>query len=145
MTANATLQARILAAWIDYLRQNRGAEERPDLYYALAIENVRGDGEEFELCLAFRAGQIYCCSGAGCHHGLHTEKAWLKLRAALAASGVEPQKPLVVHVHTQLQAGARLHYGRSGQPVLETRDAGPWTETVVEPTPTPASEGSVIQ
>ena len=135
MHENATLQARICAAWIDLLRRNRGAEERPDEYYALSVENVRGGGEEFDLCMTFRAGRTYCCCETMCHTGVFAEKKWRQLRAALAAQGVDPSKPLVVRICTRLQAGARLHYGRSDEPKPEPYDQGPWIDTFREQPP----------
>ncbi|MGJ4952762.1 hypothetical protein [Bradyrhizobium sp. HKCCYLS20291] len=123
----------IRAAWIDLLRQNRGAEGRPDDYYALTIENVRGHGEQFDLCLTFRAGRVYCCCEDMCHTSLFTERRWQQLRAALAAHGVKSRKPLVVRIHTRLEAGARLRYGRTDDPEPEMHDQGPWTLTVREP------------
>ena len=135
MDEHATLQARIRAAWIDLLRRNRGAEGRPDQYYALSVENVRGHGEEFELCVTFRAGRTYCCCEGMCHTGVFTEKRWRQLRAALAVHGVEPHKPLVVRICTRLEAGARLHYGKSDEPEPEVYDQGPWTLTVHEQSP----------
>jgi hypothetical protein len=91
-------------------------EGRPDQYYALSVENVRGHGEEFELCLAFRAGRTYCCCEDMCHTGVFTEKRWRQVRAVLAVHGVEPHEPLVVRICTQLEAGERLHYGTSDEP-----------------------------
>jgi len=138
MDEHATLRAlqdRICAAWIDLLRRNRGAEGRPDDYYALTVENVRGHGEQFELCLTFRAGRMYCCCEDMCHIGVFTERRWQQLRSALAAHGVQPQKPLVVRIHTRLEAGARLRYGKSREPEPEIYDQGPWTLTVREQFP----------
>jgi hypothetical protein len=135
MVEHTTLQARISAAWIDLLRQNRGAEGRPDLYYALSVENVRGGGEEFELSLTFRAGRTYCCCEDMCHTGVFTEKRWRQLRAALAVHGVEPCKPLLVRICTRLEAGARLRYGKSDDPEPEMYDQGPWTLTIYEQSP----------
>lgn len=132
MHSNTLLSARICAAWIDLLRRNRGAEERPDRYYALRVENVRGEGEEFDLCMTFGAGRTYCCCEDMCHTGVFTEKRWRQLRAALAAQGVEPRKPLVVRICTRLQAGARLHHGSIDDPKAEPCDQGPWTQTVRE-------------
>jgi hypothetical protein len=97
---------------------------------ALSVENIRGHGEEFELCLTFRAGRTYCCCEDMCHTGVFTEKRWRQLRAALAVHGVEPHKPLVVRICTRLEAGARLHYGKSDEPEPEVYDQGPWTLTV---------------
>jgi hypothetical protein len=131
------LQDGICAAWIDLLRQNRGAEGRPDDYYALTVENVRGHGEQFDLCLTFRAGRMYCCCEGMCHTGLFTERRWQQLRASLAAHGVQPKKPLVVRIHTWLEAGARLRYGRTDQPEPEMYDQGPWTWAVREQSPCP--------
>lgn len=133
MDEHTSLQARICAAWIDLLRQNRGAEGRPDQYYSLSIENIRGHGEEFELYITFRAGRTYCCCEGMCHTGAFTEKRWRQLRAALAVRGVEPQEPLVVRSCTRLEAGARLRYGKSDEP--EMYDQGPWTLTVREQSP----------
>ena len=130
-----TVQARICAAWIDLFRRNRGAEGHPDQYYALSVENVRGHGEEFELHLTFRAGRTYCCCEDKCHTGVFTEKRWRELRLALAAHGVEPQEPLVVRICTRLEAGARLHYGKSDKPEPEAYDQGPWMSTVREQFP----------
>jgi hypothetical protein len=62
MEEQTTVQARILAAWIDFLRRNRGAEGHPEQYYSLNVENILGQGEEFELHVTFRAGRTYCCS-----------------------------------------------------------------------------------
>jgi len=135
MDEHATLQARIRAAWIDLLRRNRGAEGRPDQYYALSVGNIRGHGEAFELCVTFRAGRTYCCCEGMCHTGAFTEKRWRQLRAALAVHGVEPQEPLVVRICTRLEAGARLHYGKSYEPEPEMYDQGPWTFTVREQSP----------
>jgi hypothetical protein len=138
MDEHATLRAlqdRIYAAWIDLLRQSRGAEGRPDDYYALTVENVRGHGEQFDLCLTFRAGRMYCCCEDMCHTGVFTERRWQQLRAALAAHGVQPQKLLVVRIHTRLEAGARLRYGKSREPEPEIYDQGPWTLTVREQFP----------
>jgi hypothetical protein len=135
MDEHAPLQTRIRAAWIDLLRQNRGAEGRPDRYYALSVENIRGHGEAFELCLTFCAGRTYCCCEDMCHTGVFTEKRWRQLRAALAVHGVEPQEPLVVRVCTRLEAGARLHYGKGDEPEPEMYDQGPWTLTVREQSP----------
>jgi hypothetical protein len=134
MDENAPLQGRICAAWIDLLRRNRGADGRPDQYYALSVDNVRGQGEEFELRVTFRAGRTYCCCEDMCHMGVFTEKRWRQLRAALAVHGVEPHKPLVVRICTRLEAGARLHYGKSDvEP--EVCDQGPWTLMVYEQSP----------
>jgi hypothetical protein len=135
MHEHATLQARICAAWIDLLRQNRGAEGLPGEYYALSVENVRGQGEEFELCLTFRADRTYCCTQEMCHTGVFNEKRWRQLRAALAVHGVEPHKPLVVRICTRLEAGARLHYGESDEPKPAMSNQGPWTLTVHEQSP----------
>jgi hypothetical protein len=135
MDEHTTLQARIYAAWIDLLRRNRGAEGRPDQYYALSVEDVRGHGEAFELCLTFRAGRTYCCCEDMCHTGAFTEKRWRQLRTALAVHGVEPQEPIVVRIRTRLEAGARLHYGKSDEPEPEMYDQGPWTLTVREQSP----------
>ena len=132
MHENTTLQARICAAWIDLLGRNRGAEGRPYQYYALSVENVRGAGEEFDLCITFRAGRTYCCCEDMCHTGVFTEKRWRQLRAALAVQGVEPCKPFVVRICARLAAGARLHHGRSDEPKPEPNDLGPWTRTVRE-------------
>jgi hypothetical protein len=135
MDEHATLRAlqdRICAAWIDLLRQNQGAEGRPDDYYALTVENLRGHGEQFELCLTFRAGRMYCCCEDMCHTGVFTQRRWQQLRAALAAHGVQPQKPLVVRIHTRLDAGARLRHGKRREPEPEIYDQGPWTLTVRE-------------
>ena len=129
------LQASICAAWIDLLRGNRGAEGDPDQYYALRVENIRGQGEEFELHLTFRAGRAYCCCEGLCHTGVFTKQRWRKVRSALAAYGVEPQEPLVVRICTQLEAGARLRYGKGGEPEPEMYDQGPWTLTVREQSP----------
>jgi hypothetical protein len=135
MDEHTTVQARICAAWIDLLRWNRGAEGHPELYYALNVENIRGQGGEFELHLTFRAGQTYCCSEALCHAGVFTEQRWRELRSALAAHGIEPQEPLAVQIWTRLEAGARLHYGKSDEPEPEVFDQGPWTLTVREQSP----------
>jgi hypothetical protein len=135
MDEHATLQARIRAAWIDLLLRNRGAEGHPDQYYPLRVENIQGHGATFELCLTFRAGRIYCCCEDMCHTGVFTEKRWRQLRAALAVHGVEPQKPLVLRIYTRLEAGARLHYGKSDEPEPEMCDQGPWTVTVREQSP----------
>jgi hypothetical protein len=135
MDKETTVQARICAAWIDLLRGNRRAEGNPDQYYALRVENIRGQGEEFELHLTFRAGRTYCCCEDLCHTGVFTEKRWRELRLALAAHGVWPQESLVVRICTRLEAGARLHYGKSGEPELEICDQGPWTLTVREQSP----------
>ena len=132
MDEHATLQARICAAWIDLLRGNQGAEGRPDQYYAVSVENVRGHGEAFELCLTFRAGRTYCCCEDICHTGVFTAKRWRRVRAALAVHGVAPHKPLVVRICTRLEAGARLRHGRSDEPEPEACDRGPWTLTVHE-------------
>ena len=132
MDEQTTVQARICAAWIDLLRRNRGAEWNPEQYYALNVENIRGQGEEFELHVTFRAGRTYCCCEALCHTGVFTKQRWRKLRLALAAHGVEPQEPLVVRICTRLEAGARLHYGKSDEPKPEVSDRGPWTLTVCE-------------
>jgi hypothetical protein len=70
-----------------------------------------------------------------CHTGVSTEKRWRQLRAALAVQGVEPHKPLVVRICTRLEAGARLHYGKSDEPEPEVHDQGPWTLTVHEQSP----------
>jgi hypothetical protein len=129
------LQDGICAAWIDLLRQNQGAEGRPDDYYALTVENVRGHGEQFDLFLTFRAGRMYCCCEDMCHTGLFTERRWQQLRAALAAHGVQPQKPLVVRIHTRLEAGARLRCRKTDQPEPEMCDQGPWTWAVREQSP----------
>lgn len=133
MDAQTTVQARICAAWIDLLRRNRGAEGHPERYYALNVKNIRGQGEEFELHVTFRAGRTYCCCEPLCHMGVFTEQRWRKLRFALAAHGVEPQEPLVVRICTRLEAGARLHDGKSDEPDPEVSDRGPWTLTVREP------------
>ena len=135
MDEHATLQARIRAAWIDLLRRNRGAEGRPDQYYALRAENIQGQGEEFELHLTFRSGRTYCCCEDLCHTGVFTEQRWRELRLALAAHGVEPQAPLVVRICTRLEAGARVHYGKNGEPEPEMYNQGPWTLTVREQSP----------
>ena len=135
MDEQTTVQARICAAWIDLLRRNRGAEGHPKRYYALNVENIRGQGEEFELHLTFRAGRTYCCCEDLCHTGVFTEQRWRELRLALAAHGVEPQEPLVVRICTRLEAGARLHYGKSDEPEPEVSDQGPWTLTVREQSP----------
>ncbi|NPU14121.1 hypothetical protein HL666_25465 [Bradyrhizobium sp. 83002] len=127
------LQDGICAAWIDLLRQNRGAEGHPDDYYALTVENVRGHGEQFDLCLTFRTGRIYCCCEDMCHTGLLTKRRWQQLRAALAAHGVKSEKPLIVRIRTRLEAGARLRYGWTDDPEPEMHDQGPWTLTVREP------------
>ena len=132
MDEQTTVQARVCAAWIDLLRRNRGAEGNPEQYYALNVENIRGQGEEFELHVTFRAGRTYCCCEALCHTGVFTEQRWRKLRLALAAHGVEPQEPLVVRICTRLEAGARLHYRKSDEPEPEVSDRGPWTLTVCE-------------
>jgi hypothetical protein len=132
MDEHAARQARICAAWTDLLRRNRGAGGRPDQYYALSVENIRGQGEEFELHVTFRAGRTYCCCEALCHTGVFTEKRWRQLRAALAVHGAEPEKPLVVRICTRLEAGARLHYGKSGEPEPEMYDQGPWALTARE-------------
>jgi hypothetical protein len=135
MDEQTTVQARICAAWIDLLRWNRGAEGRPEQYYALNVENIRGHGEEFELHVTFRAGRTYCCCEALCHTGVFTEQRWRELRLALAAHGVEPQEPLVVRICTRLEAGTRLHYRQSDEPEPEPSDQGPWTLTVREQSP----------
>src|SRR5262245_16838540 len=136
MDEHATLQARICAAWIDLLRQNRGAEGPPDQYYALSVENVRGCGEAFDLCITFRAGRTYCCGEGMCQTGAFTEKRWRQLRAALAVHGVQPQEPRVVRLCTRVEAGARLLYGKSeAEAEPEMYDQGPWTSTVREPSP----------
>jgi hypothetical protein len=135
MDEQKTVQARIGAAWVDLLRRNRGAQGHPEQYYALNIENIRGEGEEFELHITFRAGQTYCCCEDLCQTGVFTEKRWRQLRAALAAHGVEPQEPLVVRICTRLEAGARLHYGKNDEPELGMYDQGPWTLTVREQSP----------
>lgn len=135
MHENTTLEARIFAAWIDLLRRNRGADERPDQYYALSVKNIRGGGERFDLCMTFRAGRTYCCCEDMCHIGVFTEKRWRELRAALAAHGAEPCKPLVVRICTRLEAGAQLHYGESDEPKPKPSDMGPWTRTVRERSP----------
>ena len=70
-----------------------------------------------------------------CHTGVSTEKRWRQLRAALAVHGVEPQEPLVVRIRTRLEAGARLHYGKSDEPEPEMYDQGPWTLTIQEQPP----------
>lgn len=135
MNEDTTLQARIRAAWIDLLQKNRGADERPDEYYALSVENVRERGAEFDLCISFRAGRSYCCCEDLCHVGVFRAERWRQVRAALAVHGVEPVKPLVVHICSRLEAGARLHYGNRHLPEIETRDQGPWTSTVREDFP----------
>ena len=135
MDEKTTAQARICAAWIDLLRRNRGSEGHPGQYYALNVENVRGQGEEFELHVTFRAGRTYCCCDALCHTGVFTERRWRELRLALAAYGVEPQESLVVRICTRLEAGARLHYGKTDEPEPEMYDQGPWTLTVREQSP----------
>jgi len=135
MDEHLSLQARIYAAWIDLLRQNRGAEGRPDQYYGLSVENVQGYGEEFELRVTFRAGRTYCCCEDICHTGVFTEERWRQLRSALAVHGVELHKPLVVRIFTRLEAGARLHYGKSDEPEPEVYDQGPWTLTIHEQSP----------
>lgn len=135
MDEQTTFQARIRAAWIDLLRLNRGAEGRPEQYYALDVENIRGRGEEFELRVTFQAGRTYCCCEALCHTGVFTERRWRELRLALAAHGVEPQGPLVVRVCTRLEAGARLQFGKNDEPEPEVSDQGPWTLTVREQSP----------
>ena len=135
MDEQTTIQARIRAAWIDLLRRNRGADGHPERYYTLNVENVRGQGEEFELHLAFRAGRTYCCCEDLCHTGVFTERRWRQLQLALAAHGVEPQRPLAVRISTRLEAGARLHYGKSDAPEPEASDQGPWTLTVREQSP----------
>jgi len=132
MNEQTTVQARICAAWIDLLRRNRGAEGHPEQHYALKVENIRGQGEEFELQVTFRAGRTYCCCEALCHTGVFTEQRWRELRLALAAHGVEPQGPLVVQICTRLEAGARLHNGKSDGPEPEVSAKGPWTLTVRE-------------
>jgi hypothetical protein len=132
LNEQTTVQARIRASWIDLLRRNRGAEGKPETYYALNVENIRGRGEEFELNLTFRAGQTYCCCEDLCHTGVFTEQRWRELRVALAIHGVEPKEPLVVRICTRLEAGARLHYGRSSEPEAEVSPQGPWTLTVRE-------------
>jgi hypothetical protein len=38
----------------------------------------------------------------------------------------------VVRICTRLEAGARLHYGKSDEPEPEVSDRGPWTLTVCE-------------
>jgi hypothetical protein len=98
MDEHATLPARIRAAWIDLLRRNKGAEGRPDQYYALSVENIQGDGATFELCLTFRAGRAYCCCEDMCHTGAFTDERGRQVRAALAVPGVEPREPLVVRI-----------------------------------------------
>jgi len=135
MDERATFQARIRAAWIDLLRRNRGAEGRPDQYYALTVDNIRDHGEAFELCVTLRAGRAYCCCETMCHTGAFTEKRWRQLRAALTAHGVEPRAPLVVRICTRLEAGTRLQHGKSGEPEPEMHDQGPWTLTVREQYP----------
>jgi hypothetical protein len=135
MDEQTTIQACIRAAWIDFFRQNRGAQGSPEQHYALHVENIRGQGEEFDLHLTFRAGRTYCCCEELCHTGVFTEQRWRKLRLALAAHDVEPQEPLVVRICTRLEAGARLHYGRSDEPKPEASDQGPWTLTVREQSP----------
>jgi hypothetical protein len=132
MHEQTTVRARIRAAWIDLLRGNRGAEGHPEQHYALTVENVRGQGEEFELHLTFRAGRTYCCCEDLCHTGVFTERRWRKLRLALAAHGVEPQGPLTVRIRTRLEAGARLLCGKSDEPEPEVSDQGPWRSTVRE-------------
>jgi hypothetical protein len=134
--ATRSLRDRIFAAWNDQLRGNRGADGRPDEHYALTIENVRGDGERFDLCLTFRAGRTYCCCENLCHTGVFTEKRWRQLRTALATHGVEPKRPIVMRIRTRLEAGARLHLGKPDQPWLEMHEAGPWTHVVRERFPT---------
>lgn len=135
MEEHATLQARICAAWIDLLQRNGGAEGRPDQYYTLSVENVRGDGHEFELCLTFGAGRTYCCCETLCHTGVLTEHRWRQLRAALALYGVEPHKPIVMTICTRLETGARLHHGKDDESGPELRDQGPWILTVHEQSP----------
>lgn len=135
MDEQTTIQARIRAAWIDLLRRNRGADGYPEQYYALNIQNVQGQGEEFELHLTFRAGRTYCCCEDLCHIGVLRGQRWRELRLALAAHGIEPREPLVVRICTRLEAGARLHYGRSGEPKPEESDQGPWTSTMREQSP----------
>lgn len=135
MDEQTTIQDRICAAWIDLLRRNRGAEGHPEQYFALNVENIRGHGEEFELHVTFRAGRTYCCCEALCHIGVFTEQRWRELRFALAAHGVEPQEPLLVWICTRLEAGARLHYGKSGEPEPEASDQGPCTFTMREQSP----------
>jgi hypothetical protein len=135
MEEQTTVQARILAAWIDFLRRNRGAEGHPEQYYSLNVENILGQGEEFELHVTFRADRTYCCCEALCHTGVFTEQHWRELRLALAAHGVQPQEPLVVRMCTRLEAGARLHHGKSDEPEPEAFNRGPWTLTVREQSP----------
>jgi hypothetical protein len=67
--------------------------------------------------------------------GVFTEKRWRQLRAALAVHGVVPQEPLMVRICTRLEAGARLHDGKSDEPDPEMYDQGPWTLTVREQSP----------
>jgi hypothetical protein len=62
-------------------------------------------------------------------------KRWQQLRTALAVHGVEPREPLVVHIRTWLEAGARLHHDQRGEPKPEVHDRGPWTLTVHERSP----------
>lgn len=135
MDEQTTLRARICAAWIDLLRRNRDAGGHPDQYYALNVQNIRGQGEEFELHVTFRAGRTYCCCEALCHIGVFTEQRWQELRLALAAHGVEPQGPLTVRICNRLEAGARLHYGKSSDPQPNVSDQGPWTLTMCEQSP----------
>jgi hypothetical protein len=135
MNKPTSIQARIRAAWIELLRKNRACEGRPDEYYALNSENIRGQGEEFELHLTFRAGRTYCCCEELCHTGVFTEQRWRKLRLALVTHGVEPQEPLVVRICTRLVAGARLRYGMRDEPEPKSSDQGPWTLTVRERSP----------
>src|SRR5262245_26836147 len=132
MNEDTTLQARIRAAWIDLLRNNRGAEEHPDEYYALSVKNVRERGAEFDLSISFRAGRSYCCCEALCHVGVFRAERWRQVRAALAVHGVEPVKPLVVRICLRLEAGARLNHGKRQLPEVEPRNQGPWTSTVRE-------------
>jgi hypothetical protein len=135
MHEHMTLQARIRAAWIDLLQRNLGAEGLPGEYYTLSVQDVSGHGEEFELCITFRAGRTYCCSETMCHTGVFYEERWRRLRAALAAHGVEPAKPLVVRICSRIEVGARFHYGKPDAPMIAECDQGPWTLTVHEQSP----------
>lgn len=138
MNEETTLQDRILAAWINLLARNRGADERPQEYYSLSVGGVRERGAEFDLCITFRASRNYCCCEPLCHVGVFREERWRQLRAALAVYGVEPVKPMIVRICAQLEAGARLHYGSSRLPEPEPCGQGPWTLTVWEEFPSVA-------
>lgn len=127
--ADGTLTGVLAQSLRTRFSQNRDAGGRLDRY-GIEVRDTSPDGSSFNVVLAFKAGEEYCCFEPGCHFAFYDRKTWEDLRSILKESGLEGiPRSTIRQLLGVVEAGARATVMGGKPETAEFRyEAGPYLE-----------------